>query len=46
MEYEVWANEKDALFIGKIRDLPKEPDDPNIICIKTWNWNKSDEEDD
>jgi hypothetical protein len=46
MEYEVWANDKDALFIGKIRDLPKEPEDPNIIHIKCWNWNKSDDEDD
>jgi hypothetical protein len=46
MEYEVWANDKDQVFIGKIRDLPKEPEDPNIIRIKIANWNKTDDEDD
>ena len=46
MEYEVWANDKDQVFIGKIRDLPQELEDPNIIRIKIANWNKSDEEDD
>ena len=44
MEYEVWANDKGQVFIGKIRDLPKEPEDPNIIYIKTSNWNKKDED--
>ncbi|MDP9076721.1 MAG: hypothetical protein M3O71_04795 [Bacteroidota bacterium] len=44
MEYEVWANDKDQVFIGKIRDLPKEPLDPNIIRIKIANWNKSDDD--
>jgi len=34
LEYEIWANDKDALFINKIKDLPQEPVDPNIIMIK------------
>jgi len=44
LEYEVWANEKDQVFIGKIRDLPKEADDPNIIRIKCWNGDKDEED--
>lgn len=36
LEYEVWANDKDDLFIGKIRDLPKEPEDPKFFTLKPW----------
>ena len=46
LEYEIWANEKDDVFIGKIRNLPQEADDPNIIRIKCWNGGKEDDEDD
>ncbi|MDB4919146.1 hypothetical protein [Mucilaginibacter sp.] len=42
LEYEIWANEKDEIFIGKIRDLPQEADNPNIVYIKCWNGNKGD----
>ena len=45
LEYEVWANDKDQVFIGKIRDLPQEPEDPNTIYIKCWNGNKDEEDD-
>ncbi|MDB5087150.1 MAG: hypothetical protein JWR09_1144 [Mucilaginibacter sp.] len=45
LEYEIWANEKDEVFIGKIRDLPQEALDPNIIYIKAWNGDKGDEDD-
>ncbi|ASU34943.1 hypothetical protein [Mucilaginibacter xinganensis] len=45
MEYEVWANEKGQVFIGKIRDLPKEPDNPNMIHLKCWKAGKDDDED-
>jgi hypothetical protein len=45
LEYEVWANDKGDVFIGKIRDLPQEPVNPNIIYIKCWQP-KKDEEDD
>jgi hypothetical protein len=45
LEYEIWANEKDQVFIGKIRDLPQEALDPNIIYIKAWNGNKGEEDD-
>jgi len=45
LEYEVWANENDDVFIGKIRDLPQEAVDPNIIVIKCWDGNKDDKED-
>lgn len=42
LEYEIWANDKDALFINKIKDLPQEPVDPNIIKIKCWVGDKGD----
>jgi len=45
LEYEVWANEKDEVFIGKIRDLPQEEIDPNVIVIKTWDGKKGDKDD-
>lgn len=45
LEYEIWANEKDEVFIGKIRDLPKEAVEPNVILIKCWNGDKGDEDD-
>lgn len=45
LEYEIWANEKDQVFIGKIRDLPQEAHDPNIIRIKCWNGDKGEEDD-
>jgi hypothetical protein len=44
LEYEVWANEKDEVFIGKIRDLPQEALDPNVIYINCWNGNKGEED--
>ena len=43
LEYEIWANEKDDLFIGKIRDLPQEAVDPNVIYIKCWDGDKNDD---
>jgi hypothetical protein len=45
LEYEIWANENGDAFIGKIRDLPQEVVDPNIIRIKCWSGDKGDEED-
>jgi len=45
LEYEVWANEKDQVFIGKIRDLPQEALDPNVIYINCWNGKKGEEDD-
>lgn len=45
LEYEIWANEKDQVFIGKIRDLPQEVDDPNVVVIKCWNGNKGEKDD-
>jgi hypothetical protein len=45
LEYEIWANENDDIFIGKIRDLPQEALDPNIIYIKCWNGDKGEEDD-
>jgi len=45
LEYEVWANEKDDVFIIKARDLPQEAVNPNIIYIKCWNGKKSEEDD-
>jgi hypothetical protein len=45
LEYEIWANDQDQVFIGKIRDLPKEALNPNIIYIKCWNGDKDEEDD-
>ena len=45
LEYEIWANENDDVFIGKIRDLPQEAVNPNVIVIKCWNGDKTEEED-
>jgi hypothetical protein len=45
LEYEIWANENDQIFIGKIRDLPQEADNPNIIVIKCSNGDKVHEDD-
>ena len=42
LEYEIWANENDAVFINKIKDLQPEPLDPNIIVIKLWRENEED----
>ena len=36
LEYELWYNEKDALFINKIKNLQTAPDNPNVIVIKLW----------
>lgn len=40
LEYELWANGNDDLFIGKIRNLPPPPDDPNVIMIKCSSYVK------
>ncbi|MCO5950740.1 hypothetical protein [Mucilaginibacter flavidus] len=45
LEYELWANEKDEVYIIKARDLPQEAVNPNIIVINCWNGKKSEEDD-
>ena len=45
LEYEVWANDKDQVFIGKIRDLPQEAANPNIMYFKCWNGDNDVEDD-
>jgi hypothetical protein len=45
LEYEIWANEKEDVFIGKIRDLPQEALDPNVVVIKCWDGSKGEEDD-
>jgi len=42
LEYEIWANENDQVFIGKIRDLQPPVPNPNVIEIKCWNGNERD----
>jgi hypothetical protein len=42
LEFEIWANENDALFINKIKDLQPGAHNPNIIVIDCW----ADDEDD
>jgi len=34
LKYEVWANEKGDVFIGKVRDLQPPVHNPNVIEIK------------
>jgi hypothetical protein len=36
LEYELWYNENDALFINKIKNLQPEPVNANVIVIKLW----------
>jgi len=45
LEYELWANEKDEVYIIKARDLPQEAVNPNIIIINCWNGKKGEEDD-
>jgi len=42
LEYEIWANEKGDVFIGKVRDLQPPVPNPNIIEIKCWTGKKGD----
>ena len=44
LEYEIWADENDALYINKTKNLQPEPDNPNMMVIKLWNAD-DDEED-
>jgi len=37
LEYELWADENDALHIIKTQSLQPEPDNPNVIEIKVWS---------
>jgi len=45
LEYEIWADGNDTLYITKTKDLQPEEDNPNIIEIKIWSENKGEEED-
>ncbi|MFI5138160.1 MAG: hypothetical protein ACHQIM_10045 [Sphingobacteriales bacterium] len=38
LEYEIWADENDALYISKTNDLAPKQLNPNIITIKFSNW--------
>ena len=37
LEYELWADENDALHIIKTKSLQPEPDNSNVIEIKVWS---------
>jgi hypothetical protein len=37
VEYELWANENDALYINKTKDLQPEEENANIMVIKLAN---------
>ena len=45
LEYEVWANDNDTIYINKIKNLQPEADIPNIIVIKLWSEDDGKEED-
>jgi hypothetical protein len=45
IEFELWTHETGGVVINKLRDLPKEPENPNMIYIKCWNGNKSEDDD-
>lgn len=44
LEYEVWANENDTIYIKKTKDLAPEEDNPNIMTIQLWREGKGEEE--
>ena len=44
LEYEIWADGNDTLYITKTKDLQPEPDNPNVIWINVWNKDKGEEE--
>jgi hypothetical protein len=43
LEYEIWADENDAVYISKTKDLAPEADNANIIVIK-FSGAKEDED--
>ncbi|MDB4905076.1 MAG: hypothetical protein JWQ63_4357 [Mucilaginibacter sp.] len=45
LEYELWADENDALYINKTKSLQPEADNPNVIVIKIWDEDSGKKED-
>lgn len=45
LEYELWADENDALYIIKTKSLQPEADNPNVMVIKIWDEDGGEEED-
>jgi len=45
LQYEIWANENDTIYINKTKNLAPEPDDANIMYIKLWSGDEGEEED-
>ena len=43
LQYELWANEHDTLYISKIKNLQPETDNPNVFFIKLWNANREED---
>jgi len=46
LEYEIWANENDTIYINKTKNLTPEPDDADIIEIRLWSKEDVEEEKD
>jgi len=46
LEFQIWAERNDDLYIIKTKDLAPLSTNPNIIEIKAWDVNNSDAEDD
>jgi hypothetical protein len=44
LKYEIWADEHDALYISKPKNLQPAPDNPNVITIKLWQPHNSEDE--
>jgi hypothetical protein len=44
LQYEIWANENDTLYINKTKDLAPTPDDLNVIEIRLWGGDDVEEE--
>ena len=44
LEYELWADENDALHIIKTKNLQPEADNPNVIEIKIWDEDQGKED--
>jgi hypothetical protein len=45
VEYGIWANGNDEVYIIKTKNLQPEEDNPNVIVIKFWNKDEGKEED-
>ena len=44
LEYELWADEDEAVHIGKTKDIAGGVDEPNVMVIKLWDEGEGNED--